>query len=56
MRHFQLMSTTTSASALGLHPYYSYFFTVTTVTVDEGPYSEGISVRTLEDGEKQTII
>ena len=33
-----------------LHPYYLYNCTVTAVTVDEGPYSAVIAVRTKEAG------
>ena len=52
MRQFQLTSTTTSIDAVGLHPYYTYSFTVTAVTVGQGPYSQAVSLQTLEDGEK----
>ena len=52
MRQFQLMSTTTSVTATALHPYYTYSFTISAVTVSEGPYSQTLSLRTLEDGNK----
>ena len=52
MRQFQLMSTTTSVTATALHPYYTYSFTISAVTVSEGPYSQPLSLRTLEDGNK----
>ena len=52
MRQFQLMSTTTSVTATALHPYYTYSFTISAVTVGEGPYSQSLSLQTLEDGEK----
>jgi hypothetical protein len=52
MRQFQLISTTTSISATALHPYYTYSFTVSAVTVGEGPYSQSLSLQTLEDGKK----
>ena len=51
MRQFQLLSASTSAIAIGLHPYYSYLFIVTAVTIGQGPHSEEISIQTLEDGE-----
>ena len=50
MRQFELMSTRTSATATDLYPYHTYSFTVAAVTVGQGPYSEEISVQTLEDG------
>ena len=50
MSQFQLTSTSTSAAAIDLHPYYTYSFAVTAVTVGQGPYSEEISVQTWEDG------
>ena len=52
MRQFQLMSTSTTVVATALHPYYTYSFTVSAVTVGEGPYSQPLSIQTLEDGEK----
>ena len=51
MRQFELMSASTSVTASDLHPYYTYSFTVSAVTVGQGPYSEEISVQTLEEGE-----
>ena len=56
MRQFQLMSTTTSITATALHPYYIYSFTISAVTVGEGPYSQPLSLRTLEDGKKDTTV
>ena len=53
MRQLQLTFTSTFAIVSGLHPYYTYSFTITAVTVSEGPYSEEISVQTLEDGEQK---
>ena len=50
MRQFQLMSTTTSITAAALHPYYTYSFTISAVTVGEGPYSQPLSLQTLENG------
>ena len=52
MRQFQLMSTTTSITATALHPYYTYSFTISAVTVSEGPYSQPLSLQTLEDGKQ----
>ena len=52
MRQFQLTSASPFATVLGLHPHYTYSFAVAAVTVGEGPYSEEISVQTLEDGEQ----
>ena len=54
MRQFQLMSSTTSITATTLHPYYTYSFAISAVTVGEGPYSQPLSLQTLEDGEKDT--
>ena len=51
-RQFQAMSSAMSATVGALHPYYTYTFTVAAVTVGQGPYSEEVSVRTLEDGEQ----
>ena len=56
MRQFQLMSTATTVVASTLHPYYTYSFTVSAVTVGEGPYSQPLSIQTLEDGEKDSYI
>ena len=50
-RQFELMPTSTSVTVTDLHPYYTYSFTVSAVTVGQGPYSEEISLQTLEDGE-----
>ena len=52
MRQFQLTSSTTSISAIGLHPYFTYSFTIAAVTVGQGPYSQAMSIQTLEDGEQ----
>ena len=45
-----LNSTSTSVSALSLHPYYTYECTVSAYTVGGGPYSEVFTVTTSEDG------
>ncbi len=33
-----------------LHPFYTYYISVSAVTVLPGPYTEQLSIRTLEDG------
>ena len=53
MRQFELTSITTSITATALHPYYTYSFTISAVTVAEGPYSQPLSLQTLEDGERR---
>ena len=52
MGHFQLTSTTTSIIAVGLHPYYTYSFTLAAVTVGQGPYTQALTLQTFEDGEQ----
>ena len=42
---------TTSVVIAALHPYYTYKWTVSAVTVGEGPYSPSSIVATPEDGE-----
>lgn len=42
--------TTTSVTIADLHPFYSYVWTVSAVTVGEGPYSPYLVVTTPEDG------
>lgn len=49
-RTFQQTSATTTLVVSGLHPDYSYEWTVTAFTVREGPYGIISSVTTLEDG------
>ena len=49
-RQFELTSASTLAIVNDLHPYYTYTFAIAAVTVSQGPYSEGLSVQTLEDG------
>ena len=46
----EVVSTITSATVLSLHPYYSYNCVVSAYTVGAGPYTEVVSVRTLEEG------
>ena len=41
---------TTSITISGLHPFYTYNCNVSAVTVDDGPFSDTISITTLEDG------
>ena len=48
---FQTASTTTETTIGPLHPYYTYASIITAFTVDEGPYSSAVVVRTEEDGE-----
>lgn len=43
-------STTTSFTALGLHPYYVYECIISAFTIGNGPYSQAIRVTTPEDG------
>ena len=45
-----LSSTTTSLLVPSLHPYYTYECAVSAYTVDNGPYSEVLTVTTSEDG------
>ena len=45
-----LSSTTVSLFVHSLHPYYTYECVVSAYTVDNGPYSEVLTVTTLEDG------
>lgn len=47
---FYHTATTTSITISSLHPYYTYNCTITAYTVATGPYTEVVTVRTLEDG------
>ena len=38
-----------------LHPYYSYRSTIVAFTIEVGPYSTAITVRTEEDGERELL-
>ena len=38
-----------------LHPYYSYRSTIVAFTIEVGPYSTAITVRTEEDGERESL-
>ena len=49
-RQFQLTSLATYISVRSLHPFYTYVCTVAASTVDIGPYSPPLTVRTLEAG------
>ena len=49
-RVFYLTSTTTSITVQSLHPYYTYYCTVSAYTVGVGPYTVVFSIRTPEDG------
>jgi len=46
----QIMSTKNGAILDFLHPFYVYQISVSAVTVMPGPFSEELSVTTLEDG------
>ena len=48
VRQFSTLST--ELVVTGLHPYFEYNCVVLAVTVDEGPHSPAIFVRTLEAG------
>lgn len=47
---FSLVSYSTSIHVQFLHPYYTYVCIISAVTIEEGPYSEGVTVTTSEDG------
>ena len=47
---FQINSTNTYLLYTGLHPAYTYSFTVAAVTVETGPYSDPAITTTPEDG------
>ena len=49
-REFQLNSTNTTSIYTGLHPAYTYSFTVAAVTVEIGPYSDAAIATMSEDG------
>lgn len=49
-RVISLTSTTTSITALGLHPYYTYECVITAFTIAAGPYSQVVQITTPEDG------
>ena len=44
-----------SITIAGLHPYYTYNFSISAMTVVPGPYSVPLTVQTLPDG-KSTIL
>ena len=50
-----LTSTNTSLLVLSLHPYYTYDCAVSAYTVDNGPYSEMLTITTSEDGMSHLI-
>ena len=52
MRQFVLTAVTTSITAVDLHPYYTYSFAVSAVTIAEGPYTQTLSLQTQQDGEQ----
>ena len=49
-RLIQITSQTTSELLESLHPYYNYSCVIAAVTVDTGPFSESVTITTLEDG------
>ena len=49
-RQFQLTSLTNYILVGSLHPFYTYACTVAASTVDSGPYSPPLTVKTLEAG------
>lgn len=52
---YKLVSQTASIIVQSLHAFYSYECTVSAVTVAEGPYTEAVTARTLEDGMCDTL-
>ena len=44
------ISSTTSIEITQLHPYYTYVWVVTAITIGEGPYTTSNNVTTLQDG------
>lgn len=49
-REFELIATTTFVEITSLHPFYTYEWQVSAVTIDEGPYTTLSVVVTSEDG------
>ena len=49
-REFQLIATTTFIEITSLHPFYTYEWQVSAVTIDKGPYTTLSVVMTSEDG------
>ena len=47
---FVQIATGTELIVYSLHPYYTYVFEISAVTVDEGPFSAPIAVQTQQDG------
>ena len=45
-----LNTTSTEQFITGLHPFYTYAFSISAVTVASGPYSEQYTVQTQQDG------
>ena len=43
-------SNTSEATISGLHPFYTYNCSVSAVTVDPGPFSNPVRIKTLQDG------
>ena len=49
-REFEYSAATTFIEITSLHPFYTYKWQVSAVTIDEGPYTPPSVVVTLEDG------
>ena len=47
---FTFFSSTDSIVVPSLHPYYTYHCRVSALTVDYGPFTDGLTVTTMEDG------
>ena len=52
----QVFSTNTSITLTGLHPYYTYVYSISAYTVGEGPYTSENSVILPEDGKLKLYI
>lgn len=50
MRQFSVESITNYFTLVDLHPHYLHIISVSAVTIGQGPFSDSISVQTLEDG------
>lgn len=51
---FEEITNQTQLTVYGLHPFYTYYYSVTAVTVDKGPHSAVVFVVTEEDGKLTT--
>lgn len=50
MRQFSVESLTNYFILVDLHPYYLHIISVSAVTVGQGPFSDAVSIQTIEDG------